>query len=71
MAVLKLNGRTHFISELDFHQSNDLVQAIDAALSAMVNYGSDELHMTTLSLLRLTAMKQRSDYLNRQERDRS
>jgi hypothetical protein len=55
---------------LPFHDANDLLKALDAALSAMANYGSDDEHMATLSMLRVVALKHQANALNLLSKDR-
>ena len=60
-----------FENSLSFEQANDLlITALDQALSAMAAYGSDELHMTTLSLLRVVALKEQHAALSAQQKER-
>lgn len=59
-----------FANALPFHDANDLLTALDAALSAMANYGSDEEHMMTLSTLRVVALKEQARALDALQKDR-
>lgn len=59
-----------FADELTFALSHGLVQALDAALDAMTNYGSDTEHMLTLSALKIVAMRARKQAMD-DERNKS
>lgn len=59
-----------FTNSLTFAQSHALQTALDAALSAMASYGSDEEHMMTLSLLRVVALKDQATALRNLEQER-
>lgn len=50
-----------FLNALTFRQANDLLKALDAALDAMVDYGSDDEHMAVVSAVRVVAMKARHE----------
>lgn len=50
-----------FLNTLTFRQANDLLKALDAALDAMVDYGSDGEHMAVVSAVRVVAMKARHE----------
>jgi|GEM_PF-4354595 len=50
-----------FLNALTFRQANDLLKALDAALDAMVDYGSDDEHMAIVSTVRVVAMKARHE----------
>ena len=52
-----------FANALTFGQAHDLKKALDAALDAIVFFGSEKEHMETLATLRLVAMVQVSDAL--------
>lgn len=59
-----------FEDQLEWKDANRLETALEAALTAMAHFGSDNDHMMTLSEVRIVALKAKADAFRREENER-